>query len=157
MKRGVIDDAITLEAQYTAWAAAATDPVRRDLFKVQAEYLQRFPAAVVSEYLRAKQRDQGASGAGKEAVKFPRADLKARACDRADAAARLTPQPACQQAAMGMPVPASIAGAVPGVKVGDLFPNRSACRASRRAWRWGCSGLTCAVPPTQPWRAWSGC
>ena len=157
VKHGVIDGSIALAAQYTAWAAAATDPVRRELFKVQAEYLARFPAAVVSEYQRAKQRDQGANGAGKEAAKFPRADLKARACDRAYAAARLSPQPAPQQAAMGIPVPASIAGAVPGVKVGDLFPNRSAFLAPRRAWRRRCAGLTCAAPPTQPWRAWSGC
>jgi hypothetical protein len=97
VKRGVIDGSIALAAQYTAWAAAATDPVRRELFKVQAEYLARFPAAVVSEYQRAKQRDQGANGAGKETAKFPRADLKARACDRAYAAARLSPRPVCNR------------------------------------------------------------
>ena len=85
VKLRVIDECFALGAQYTAAAAAASDPARRDVLKVLAAYCARFPDAVVSETKRAKRREDAGAG---EKVKFPRADLKARGCARACAARR---------------------------------------------------------------------
>ena len=127
-KQRVIDGCIALAAQYTAHAAAAVDPVRRDVFKAQVEYLSRMPPLVVSEYKRTSGGD-AADKSKKKGLTFPRADLKARACAALRAARALTPQPTCQQATKGLAIPDSIVGAVPGVRVGDLFPNRGAALA----------------------------
>ena len=152
VKQRVIDGCIDLAAQYTAHAAAAADLVRRDVFKVQAKYLSRFPPLVVSEYKRAKGGGHAADKSKKD-LAFPRADLKARACaalraPRPLTAARLStggggPGGARQHRGRrarresGRPVPQPRC-------VSRLFRGRS-------------RELTQTGPPAQPWRVWSGC
>jgi hypothetical protein len=84
VKQRVMDDCFAHAAHFTAVAAAASDPARRNIFNTFAEYCDVFPAAVVSECKRAQSNKGGEARAAGEKLKFPRADLKAR-CQRAPA------------------------------------------------------------------------